>query len=141
MTGIKLFLSAILGLIIWLFLGGPSVKDAGSLIITLIVISHLYVVIWSGPIFRAFKGDEFTYGMVTLGINILSLLYTLIATAVLFKIYGNQINDLNTVPKFVWAFMLLGVVFSVLIPMLTTSDVRPLPKKESRRDYEPPNFE
>ncbi len=141
MTGIKLFLSAILGLIIWLFLGGPSVKDAGSLIITLIVISHLYVVIWSGPIFRAFKGDEFTYGMVTLGINILSLLYTLIATAVLFKIYGNQINDLNTVPKFVWGFMLLGVVFSVLIPMLTTSDVRPLPKKESRRDYEPPNFE
>ena len=141
MTGIKLFLSAILGLIIWLFLGGPSVKDAGSLIITLIVVSHLYVVIWSGPIFRAFKGDEFTYGMVTLGINILSLLYTLIATAVLFKIYGNQINDLNTVPKFVWGFMLLGVVFSVLIPMLTTSDVRPLPKKESRRDYEPPNFE
>jgi hypothetical protein len=141
MTAIKIFLSVALGLIVWLFIGGPSVKDAGNLIISIVVIFHLFVVIWSGPIFRIFKGDEFTYGMVTLGINILSLLYTMITAAVLLAIYGNSINDLNAVPKYIWAFMFLGVIFSVMIPMLTTSDVRPLPKKESRREFEPPKFD
>lgn len=141
MTAIKIFLSIVLAFITWLLLGGPDLSKSGNLIISLVIIAHIYVVIWSGPIFRAFKGDEFTYGMATLGINIFSLLYTFATAGALLYIYGNSINDVNAVPKYIWGIMLLGVLFSVLIPMLTTSDVRPLPKKESRREFEPPKFD
>ena len=118
--------------------GAPNLSMTGNLIIFIVVIVHLYVVSWSDEVFKLFRGDVFTYGMVTKSVNFLSLIYTLSVAAFLFYTFNSKIEALSQLPYFAWGIMLLGLLGSLSIPMFSTCSVDPLPNRDERRSYEPP---
>ena len=84
MIFIKIFLTFALSFAIWLLIGGPGLESAGSLVIFVFLVLHLLVIIWNRATFRLFGGDEFSYVMVTQSINMLSFVYSLIITFIIF---------------------------------------------------------
>ncbi len=135
---IKLILSVVLSFSFWLIYGSPDLQMPGNVLIVGCTVLHLLIVIWNKEVFRVFRGDEFTYGMVGVGVNLASFGWTLGAGILVLYSYGKQINSLGMVPSFVWGGLCLGLIGSLLIPMLSTSKISQLPNRESRRDYELP---
>ena len=110
----------------------------GNALIFAVTGLHLGLVIWNREIFRVFRGDEFTYGMVTMGMNILSLLWTVVSSLIIVSVYGREIAALSSLPSMVWGIMSLGLLGAVLLPVLSTRSVAPLPDRDERRTYENP---
>jgi hypothetical protein len=122
----------------WLIYGAPSLSMTGNALIFAVTGLHLGLVIWNREIFRVFRGDEFTYGMVTMGMNILSLLWTVVSGLIIVSVYGREIAALSSLPSMVWGIMSLGLLGAVLLPVLSTRSVAPLPDRDERRTYENP---
>ena len=135
---IKLLLSIVLAFSCWLVYGAPALQMPGNVLVVGCTILHIFIVIWNKEVFALFRGDAFTYGMVGLGINLASLGWTIGAGILILYLYGKEINSLGIVPPFVWGGLCLGLIGSLLIPMLTTNGTSPLPNRDSRRDYELP---
>jgi hypothetical protein len=141
MTFIKIFLTFALPFAIWLLIGGPGLEAAGSLVIFVFLVFHLLVIIWNRATFRLFGGDEFTYGMVTQSINMLSFVYSLIITFIIFHFYGQSIPSFGSIPKYLWGALALGLIGSFAIQMLSTKHVDPLPDTTDRRVFEKPRMD
>ena len=144
---IKILLSFVLPALAWLLLGGPELlSNSANLFVFSVVSLHLLVVIWNRLIFNILGGDVYTYGTVNFALNVLGCTYTLLVSAILFHklgvfqwIWGEAlISNLSDVPKAFIGLACLGLLFSLLIPMLTVRAVSPLPKKSDRRDCETP---
>lgn len=138
---IKLLLSLVLAFSCWLIYGAPELQMVGNVLVFGCTILHILIVIWNKEVFAIFRGDSFTYGMVGLGINLASLGWTIGAGLLILYTYGKEIHSLSVVPPLVWGGMCLGLIGSLLIPMLTTNSVSPLPNRDSRREYELPRSE
>ncbi len=141
MIFIKIFLTFALSFAIWLLIGGPGLESAGSLVIFVFLVIHLLVIIWNRATFRLFGGDDFTYGMVTQSINMLSLVYSLIITFIIFNFYGQSIPSFSSIPKYLWGALTLGLIGSFAIQMLSTKHVDPLPDRNDRRVFEKPGMD
>jgi len=100
----------------------------------------LLFIIWNKETFSLFGGDAFTYGMATLGINLSSFTWTLVSGWIILYVYGvgGSIASIQQVPYFVWGLLTLGLIGSLVIQMLTTNHVSPLPNRDDRRQFEPP---
>ena len=101
MIFIKIFLTFALSFAIWLLIGGPGLEAAGSLVIFVFLVLHLLVIIWNRATFRLFGGDEFTYGMVTQSINMLSFFYSLIITFIIFHCLLIVLESFIELTKFI----------------------------------------
>ena len=99
------------------------------------------VIIWNRATFKLFGGDEFTYGMVTQSINMLSFIYSVIITFVIFHFYGQSIPSFDSVPKYLWGALTIGLIGSFTIQMLSTKHVEPLPDRDDRRVFEKPRMD
>ena len=141
MIFIKIFLTVALSFAAWLLIGGPGLDAAGSLVIFGFLAFHLIIIIWNRSIFKFFGGDDFTYGMVTQSINILSFVYSLIVTFVIFHFFGYSIPSFNSLPKYLWGTLALGLIGSITIQMLSTKYVSPLPNRDDRRVFEKPRMD
>jgi len=138
---IKIFLTFALPFAMWLLLGGPGLESAGSLVIFVFLVLHLLVIIWNGATFKLLGGDAFTYGMVTLSINILSFIYSVLITFVIFQLYGLSIANFSTVPKYLWGALALGLIGSFAFQMLSSKRVDILPDRDDRRVFEKPRMD
>jgi hypothetical protein len=141
MIFIKLFLTFVLPFSMWLLMGGPGPETAGSLIIFVFLSLHLLVVIWNRATFKLFGGDDFTYGMVTMAINLLSFIYSSIIGLCIFYFYGLAIPNFSSIPKYLWGVLALGLIGNFVIQMLTTKHVDPLPDRDERREFEKPRMD
>ena len=141
MIFIKIFLTLVLSFVTWLLIGGPGLEASGSLVIFVFLVLHLIVIIWNRSTFKLFGGDEFTYGMVTQSINMLSFIYSVIITFIIFHYYGQSIPSFDSVPKYLWGALTLGLIGSFAIQMLTTKHVEPLPDRDERRVFEKPRMD
>jgi hypothetical protein len=144
---IKILLSILLPALTWLLLGGPNLLDnSANLFIFAVVTLHLLVLIWNRQVFRIFGGDDYTYGAVNFALNLLACAYTLVVSASLFHklkifqwIWGEAlINSLSDLPKAFIGLACLGLLATLIIPMLSSRNVSPLPRKSERREYETP---
>ncbi|MEI7785117.1 MAG: hypothetical protein WCK08_12085 [Betaproteobacteria bacterium] len=144
---IKILLSLVLPALAWLLLGGPDLlNNSAKLFVFSVVALHLLAVIWNRLIFKIFGGDVYTYGAVNFALNVIACAYTLVISASLFHklavfqwIWGEAvISKLSDLPKAFIGLSCLGLLFTLLIPMLTSRSVSPLPQKSDRRDYETP---
>lgn len=140
MIFVKLILSFVLSFGFWLLYGAPNIQMAGNLAIFGCTTLHLLFIIWNKETFNLFGSDSFTYGMVTLSINITSFIWTLVSGGLILYAYGENgsITSIQQAPYFVWGFLTLGLVGSLLIQMLTTNHVSSLPNRDDRRGYESP---
>lgn len=141
MTIIKIFLSLALSFATWLLIGGPGLDAAGSFVIFVFLIFHLMTIIWNRATFKFFGGDDFTYGMVTQAINLLSFVYSVIVTFIIFQFYGQSISNFDAIPKYLWAALSLGLIGSFAIQMLSTKHVSLLPNRDDRREFEKPRMD
>ncbi len=135
---IKIVFAILLGLISWLLYGSPDITLAGNFFIWGSTICHLLIIIFNREIFGLLGGDVFTYGMANLGINLASFGWTLLGGFIVLFRYDQHIEKLNAVPSLVWGLLLLGILGSVLIPLLSTRHITSLPNRDDRREYEPP---
>lgn len=144
---IKIFLSLALPALTWLLMGGPDlVNNSAYLFLFGVVTLHLLVLIWNQWVFRMFRGDAYTYGAVNFALNLISCVYTLLVSAVLFHqfivfqwIFSNApINQLSDLPKVFIGLACLGLFFTLVLPVLSARAVSALPQKSERREYETP---
>jgi len=85
--------------------------------------------------------DDFTYGMVTMAINLLSFIYSSIIGLCIFYFYGLAIPNFSSIPKYLWGVLALGLIGNFVIQMLTTKHVDPLPDRDERREFEKPRMD
>lgn len=146
MIAVLIVLSVILPTTCWFLFGSPDLNNSANLLFFTIFVLHIFTVIWQSKFFNLFGGDGFTYGAVSLGINIWSLAYTFIMVFGLFHrvalfqfIWGQDFyKDAQHVPKILVGFLLLGLLLTIAIALLTTRHVTPLPQKADRREFETP---
>ena len=110
----------------------------GNLVIFGITILHFLIIVWNRQFFHLFGGDAFTYGMVTLGINLSTFVWTFAAGMIILYRYGHNISTFQDVPYFIWGLLSLGLIGSLLIQMFSIRSVAPLPERDERRNYETP---
>ncbi len=134
----RIIFSIVLPGTIWLLYGSPDLTLAGNLGIFLVVVLHLYTAIWVDALFTWFRGDRFTYGMVTLTINSLSFATTFFLGLFVFYKSGGKIESLGSISSIVWGLIWLGVLATIAIPMIASRHVAPLPNASERRDFENP---
>jgi hypothetical protein len=84
------------------------------------------------------RADDFIYGAVTLGLNIVSLLVTVVTTISMFVVYGGDIAQVNDVPTPVWGVIGISLLLTLALPLLSGRSTSPLPKASDRRPYEDP---
>lgn len=134
----RLIYSVFLPLTIWLLYGAPSLLLMGNLAVMVVVVLHLYAVIWVRYVFKLFDGDAFTYGALAFGFNLSSLLTTFVSGFVTLYLHGRAIENVGDIPALAWGVICLGFLVTIAIPVLTTRSVGPLPKQTERREYESP---
>lgn len=131
----NIVLSITIPFIIWLFYGMPDLSIYGNLILFATVIFHLLVTVWINFLFRLFRGDVYTYGMVTASLNGLSFFVNFSIGFFTFFTFRNDITLPSVVSPITWSFMLLSMLGTLIIPLLTSQDDSTLPQKANRRKY------
>ena len=134
----RLIFTLLLPPLIWLLCGWPSLQLQGNLALLGVMLAHIYVVIWQGPIFKLMRGDAFTYGAVTLSLNIISLIVTMAMTIGMFVLSKGGVAQVNDVPTPVWGLVGISLLLTVSLPVLAGRAATPLPKASERRVYEDP---
>lgn len=137
----RLIYSAFLPFTIWLIYGAPDLRLAGNLVMLLVVVAHLFTVIWVRIVFALFQGDVFTYGAVAAGFNISSFITTFVSGLITFWVYDGTITHVSMISPFAWGVVCLGFLVTIAIPVLSTRHIAPLPKAAERRAYESPASE
>lgn len=138
---IKFIVTVVVAFAFWLLYGAPNLDEVGNLFIFGCTIVHLFMIVWNRETFKLFGGDEFTYGMAALGMNVATFFWTFIAGILILKFYGDSNHDIarfNQVPNPVWGLLLIGLVLSLALQIFSTRHVSKLPKIEDRRKFEPP---
>ena len=136
--GARLIASLVLPAIIWLLYGAPDLALSGNRALMAVIVLHLFAVIWLRPMFRLFRGDDFTYGMLGLSLNLVSFAVTLVAGFVGMRLIHQQLASVHDLPAIIWGMIGLGLAMTAAIPVLTMRSVSPLPKASGRREYEDP---
>lgn len=134
----RLIFSLALPPLAWLICGWPTLHLTGNLALLGVLLAHTYVVIWQHPIVKSLRGDDFTYGAVTLGLNILSLLVSVTSTVGIFMAYGGNISQIKDVPKPLWGVIGVSLLLTVALPLLANKDAATLRQSGDRRNYEDP---
>lgn len=135
----RIVLSLILPLILWLGFGRPSLAMTGNAGLCALALALLLGMMWHDVVARAFKGDLFTYRMVSLALNAVFGLLGLLGVGVLFYWAPNGFASFGDVPGLAWAGLLVLLLISWIVPMATSNIVAALPQKDSsRREFENP---
>jgi len=136
---VKIVYSLVLPPIIWLLYGWPSLQYAGNLALLIVVVAHLYAVIWQDQLFAIFQGEPFTYSMVARAINIIPVVGAVITSGVLLAMFGRQIEAVGAIPNLVWGLFAVSALFTITFPVFTSRHMSPLPRASERREYENPS--
>jgi len=138
MSPAKTISSFVLPLLVWLVYGAPNLSLAGNLALLGIITLHLYLLIWSDLVWSCFSGDRFTYRMVGMGFGSFSFAVTFSLGAYLIYSAHKSLEYVSSIPAPSWAIFVLGIFATLLIPMLSTKRVTPLPKISERGEFENP---
>ncbi len=138
--------SAVIPAILWLIFGAPDLKNSANALFFIVMVLHLYVLIWQRKVFKWLGGDHYTYGAANFAINLVSLIYTVVFSFLLFHrsilfewAFGkNYYQDIGDIPKILIGFMLAGLVVTLSLAFFTSRHVQPLPVKTDRRTLETP---
>ena len=134
----RFIFSVILPFIIWLSYGALDLYVTGNAVIFGIVIFHLFTVIWIDAVFTILRGDQFTYRMVTIALNGISFAVTYTAALLLIIRFDHSITSVSLISPYVWAVIFVAILSTIVIPLLSSRDTKPLPRISARRDYESP---
>jgi len=135
---IKLVLAILIGYVSWLLYGSPDTSLIGNLLIWGCTFFHIWIIIFNKEFFGLFGGDVFTYGMVNLGFNLTGFALHFISGLIILIRFDGKIDSIEMIPGFIWGLILIGILLSLLLPILSTRYVDPLPSRDDRRDFEPP---
>lgn len=141
-----LFFSAAIPIILWLIFGAPDLNNSANALFFSVMVLHLYVLIWQRKVFKWLGGDYFTYGAANFAINLVSLIYTVVFSFLVFhrsvlfewlfgKSYYQGIDD---VPRMLIGFMLAGLVVTLALAFFSSRHLERLPSKSDRRSFETP---
>jgi hypothetical protein len=141
-----IFFSAVIPAILWLIFGSPDLKNSANALFFIVMLLHLYVLIWQRKVFKWLGGDYYTYGAVNFAINLVSLIYTLALSFLLFHrsilfewmLGRSYYQDIADIPRVLIGFMLAGLVVTLSLAFFTSRHVEPLPAKSDRRTFETP---
>jgi len=136
---IRVFLSLVIPLIVWLAYGQPAVDQVGNVALCITALALVMGMVWHDFAARIFNSDLVTYGLVSYAINVLFAVIGLVLIAVLFYSKANGFPSFGDVPGLAWAALLALLLISWLIPMATSNRVSELPGKPDRREWERPS--
>jgi hypothetical protein len=134
----KIVFSLVLPPLVWLVYGAPHLSLAGNLALLTVISVHLYLVIWSDLVWSLFGADRFTYRMAGMGLNFTTLSITLALGAYLSYSANKQLVRVSSIAPSSWAIFGLAILATLLVPMLSSNRVSPLPKISERREFENP---
>jgi len=143
---IFIFLSAVIPAVLWLIFGAPDLRNSANALFFIVMVLHLYVLIWQRKVFKWLGGDYYTYGAANFAINLVSLLYTLVFSSQFFLktslfewLFGKSFHQgIGDVPKVLIGFMLAGLVVTLSLALLTSRHLPALASKSERRTFETP---
>ena len=125
-------------LIAWLLLGAPRLDLAGNLSLFVVLVAHLYVVVWNDWVFRVFQGDRFTYGAVAATLNFISLATTFVTAWITLHNGAKHIERIIGISPYSWGVVALSLLATIIFPVLTQRNVAPLPDETERRVFKDP---
>ncbi len=138
MLAVKIASTAALLGIVWLLYGGPDLGLAGTFAVFACTALHLVLVVFNRELFRTLRSDELTYGLTMLSMNIAGFAVAFVAGLALLYAFGPRIGTLAEVPNVLWGVTLLGVLASVLLPLLSVRGAQRLPDASAMRTFEAP---
>ena len=134
----EILLSAAMPLISWLLLGAARLDLAGNLSLFIVLVAHLYAVIWNDLVFKIFRGDRFTYGAVAMTLNLISVVTNFVAVWFTLHSAAKHIEHVSDISPYSWGVIALSLLVTVIFPLLTHRDVTPLSGEADRRIFEDP---
>jgi len=138
---VNILYSIFIPVTIWLLYGAPDMSLNGNLAFFIVVMLHLYAVIWSDTIFKLVDGDRFTYSMVSKGINLMSFTTSFVVGFFTFYYHDWEIKFVTTIHPMAWGLVCVGFLITVAVPLLTTRHVDTLPTINDRRTFVDPTDE
>lgn len=146
MTPFYLLFSVLVPGVLWLIFGGPDLRNTANALFFIVMVLHLYVLIWQRKVFQWLGGDYYTYGAANFAINLVSLIYTLAFSFLLFHravvfewIFGKSYyQGIADVPKVLIGFTMAGLLVTLSLAIFTSRHLDPLPRKTERRSFETP---
>lgn len=141
-----IFFSVAIPAVLWFLFGGPDLRNTAHVLFFVVMVLHLYVLIWQRKIFKWLGGDYYTYGSANFAINLVSFIYTLVFSFLLFHrstlfefVFGTSYyKSVSQVPNVLIGFALAGLLVTVSLAVFTSRHLEPLPKKSDRREFETP---
>ncbi len=98
-----------------------------------ILVAHLYAVIWNDITFRIFGGDRFTYGSVSLFLNLSSVLINFSTVWVTLHLGDKRIDRVTEISPYSWGLIFVSLLMTVIMPILSHRRAVPLPTESERR--------
>jgi hypothetical protein len=138
MMPVKLLTTVVLLAVGWLLYGGPDLSRAGTLAVFAFTALHLLLVVFNRELFRTLGSDELTYGLTMLSMNIVGFGVTFVGGLGLLYMFGPRIDKVAEVPEELWGVMILGVLLSLVLPLLSVRGAQRLPDASAMRPFEPP---
>jgi hypothetical protein len=141
-----LFFSATIPVILWLGFGAPDLNNSANALFFSVTVLHLYVLIWQRKVFKWLGGDFFTYGAANFAFNLLSLIYTVVLSFLVFHrsilfewLFGKSYyQSIDEIPRILVGFMLAGLVVTLAMALFSSRRLERLPSKSDRRSFETP---
>jgi hypothetical protein len=132
----RLVLTFALPLATWLLLKAPDLPSSRERITFGVIVFFQLSWIWMRYVTRAFRGDQYTYGVVISALaGISCLIATVTGVAFLFACRSDQI-DLQTINYYLYLVWLLCLVFMWALPIASTSPPERLPQRNDRREFD-----
>jgi hypothetical protein len=138
MLVVRIVLSLLLPLALWLVYQRPPLELTGNLALFAVALVFLLGMIWHRPLMAAIRGDVFTYVLASAGINALFGFVGLAAVGGTFLLVGNRAKELASVPALAWGGFILIFLLAWALPMLSTRSQGALPDRTSRREFVSP---
>ena len=118
--------------------GAPHLNLTGNLALFCILVAHLYAVIWNDITFRIFGGDRFTYGSVSLFLNLSSVLINFSTVWVTLHLGDKRIDRVTEISPYSWGLIFESLLMTVIMPILSHRRAVPFRRSPSGVDSRSP---